>query len=127
MRPIASLLTNYSRGNDEVKFPALKELSLDSIIFDESEKELVHALNINNLACLTLRECCGWEELLTQALKAGQLDELASLEITYLIDGSDISCIWDLSKHTKVLKDLYISLLADSSSDRLNPFAKLTS
>lgn len=91
--------------------------------FGLGKKELGYALNFSKLSSLTLRQCSGWEALLHHA-KTSRLDELLSLEVTHLLDGSQISYIWALLDYTKSLKDLYISLLGEDCNP--SPFAVLS-
>jgi hypothetical protein len=119
---IASYIFNLEPGEDQTIFPSLRELSLCSIAFDGSEKKLLDTLNILGLSSLALRQCPGWEDLLAEATNDGPLDSLLSLEITYSVDGSNISCIWELLPHTKSITDLYVSVL---HGDQPSPFTAL--
>ena len=120
----AGNILDLHTGNDNTIFPFLTELSLDSIPFEGSEAKLVRAFNMHKLSRLSLRQCTGWEELLSQAMEAGRLDSLVSLEVSFLIDGSEAGYIWNLVKDSNNLRDLYISLLADPNY-RPNPFKEL--
>ena len=119
---VASNIFNLGPNKDQTVLSSLRELSLCSIAFNGSDKELLETLNILGLSSLSLQECSGWENLLARAIDDGQLARLLSLEITYLVDRSDISHIWHLLPHTRGIKDLYISVLY---SNRPSPFTAL--
>ncbi|KFZ17811.1 hypothetical protein V501_01554 [Pseudogymnoascus sp. VKM F-4519 (FW-2642)] len=67
---------------DDVMFPSLSSLSLGCVPLKNAEEALVHALNISGLRHLSLRQCPGMDNFLTEVAASGQILSLLSLEYT---------------------------------------------
>lgn len=109
---LASRILELPVDQCKVRFPSLRALSLSSVSLEASHKELAYALNIHKLSSLTLRNCPGWEVLLTSAMERGHNRNLSSIEVVYHRDTwkPAIPILMAFFWPAPCLKDLFVSL-----------------
>jgi hypothetical protein len=76
----ARRILRLSTDQNEIKFPALRVLSLSKVSLRSAITEMMYAFNFSWLRSLKLRFCPGAEEFLIRVIDSGQTVRLTSLE-----------------------------------------------
>ncbi|KFY58186.1 hypothetical protein V496_06227 [Pseudogymnoascus sp. VKM F-4515 (FW-2607)] len=101
----------------DVMFPSLSSLSLGCVPLKNAEKALVHALNISGLRHLSLRQCPGMDNFLTEVAASGQILSLLSLEYTCGAGGYDMcAALEGIFRIAPNLTDLFLLLPGPTST-----------
>lgn len=102
---------------DDVMFPSLSSLSLGCVPLKNAEKALVHALNISGLRHLSLRQCPGMDNFLTEVAASGQILSLLSLEYTCGVGEYDIcAALEGIFRIAPNLTSLFLLLIGPTST-----------
>ena len=108
-------------GSKEVKFPALRVLSLTAVDLTLSSESMFYAMNISSLRSLHLRHCPSWEALIQHASQSTQSIRLQVLHIQscegYEL-GNANEIILGFVAAFEGLKELFIS--TSSPTDTMN-------